>query len=194
MPWGVYVYDWADLDRRPDWQEKKLREYKRAGITHCAVSPLVISNQPAFNAECVPDFSYYDRCIQLYKRVGFHDPIILAMENLLFSVAVCRGKAGELKFTGKDGEIGERVLGVGVDEIPEDVRDLLRRTLRRLDALHLEQRGCQRRNFGCGQLQRKRPPRKQHAETSVPIGEFSVPRCVGRNGFSHASLCVSTLH
>ena len=130
IPWGLYMYDWGPADGSDDdWLREKLRELRRSGITHATISPSAVQHKPGFNRDGVPDYSYYNRAMDLYEEAGFPEPAVVAMENFFYGLVSELGRNDELKFH-KDG--GNFVPGVKADEVPEDIKELLRRALRRL--------------------------------------------------------------
>ena len=134
MPWGLYNYSWGPPDgSQDDWIREQLRELRRAGITHTTLS----FAPPGFNKDGVADYSNFNRAMKLYAEAGFPEPAVVAMENFFHGLVASQGRADELKFHGSG---GVSVPGVKAEEVPEDIKELLRRELRRLYDNSLEQK------------------------------------------------------
>jgi len=74
--------------------------------------------------------------MKMYQKVGFPEPAIVAMENFFFSLVSSLGQQGALKFH-KSGP--QWVSGLKAEDIPDDIKDRLRRALRRLYDNSVEQ-------------------------------------------------------
>ena len=99
MPWGLYVYEWQNPKEESAWHLRRLKEMRAIGMTEAAISPCHMSNRVSVAPDGTPDLSYWDDCLALYRRAGFPDPPILAMEGLMYSVFAERGEEGLLPFS-----------------------------------------------------------------------------------------------
>jgi hypothetical protein len=141
LSWGFFLYGWYPLETIPSY-EAPLREMRRSGMTCCVISPMHFFHGRADvtgeDGNLRLDTTVYDRAMEVYQKVGFPDPPVVAAAPWVTQTIQAMGRSQDFPKTYSD--YGYPQIDIeSPDRVSPEIQDRLRWVLRRFYDHSLEQ-------------------------------------------------------